>query len=125
MTPDPPEDTAEDADVLAAIDRLIEQGTDADDILRTVVAELVAKDVCTFAGILFFDDGELVLGPEAGTPDADHRTQLPVTYKGDPVAELVSDGAGDRALLERVAERVSAHCLVGWDTGGAPWDPAA
>ena len=111
--------------VLAAVDRIIESDDDADDILRAVVAELVTRGVCTFAGILFFDDGELILGPEAGTPEADHRTQLPVTYKGDRVAELVADGAADHALLEQVAERVSAHCLVGWDTGGAPWDPAA
>lgn len=27
----------------------------------------------------------------------------------------------DRAFLERVARLVSAHCLVGWDTGGDLW----
>ena len=27
----------------------------------------------------------------------------------------------ERAFLERVAVLISAHCLVGWDTGGVPW----
>ena len=116
-----------DAEILAAIDGIIAGGADADDVLRAVVAELVDRGVCRFAGILFFDDGDLVLGPQAGTAGDDpaRRTQLPVTYKGDRVAELVADGCDDRVLLERVAERVSEHCLVGWDTGGDPWDPAA
>jgi hypothetical protein len=39
------------------------------------------------------------------------------------VAELVVDGCNDPATLTRVAELISAHCLVGWDTGGQPWRP--
>ena len=50
---------------------------------------------------------------------------MPVVYEGDRVAELVADGCDDRAFLERVALLISAYCLVGWDTGGVPWDPAA
>jgi hypothetical protein len=48
-----------------------------------------------------------------------------VDYDGSRVAELVVDGAAeaDRASLNRVAQLVSAHCLVGWDTGGEPWNP--
>jgi hypothetical protein len=113
------------ADALETIDALIARGGDADDVLRGVVAELVARGTCRWAGILFSEDGELVLGPEAGAPDATSRTQVPITYKSDAVAELVADGCDDRELLERVAERVSPYCLVGWDTGGVPWDPAA
>jgi hypothetical protein len=40
------------------------------------------------------------------------------------VAELAADGAGDAPLLERVAALVAESCLVGWDTGGIPWDEA-
>ena len=29
----------------------------------------------------------------------------------------------DRIFLERVADLVAVHCLVGWDTGGESWDP--
>ena len=27
-----------------------------------------------------------------------------------------------QAQLERLAALLAAHCLVGWDTGGVPWD---
>ncbi len=54
---------------------------------------------------------------------------VPVVYDGAPVAVIGIDSdrpdpfaADDRAFLERVATLVSAHCLVGWDTGGVPWD---
>ena len=106
---------------LAAVDAILERDADADDILRAVVAALVAEGVCTWAAILFSEDGSLVLGPEAGHPNPGARTQVPITYKSEPIAELVADDAGSPELLKQVAERVSEYCLVGWDTGGVPW----
>ena len=54
---------------------------------------------------------------------------VPVSYDGRVVAEIDIDsdapaafGPADRELLERVAELISPHCLVGWDTGGVDWD---
>jgi hypothetical protein len=107
---------------LEAIERILNRGGDADDVLRAVVAVLVQRAGCAWAGILFHESGGLLLGPEAGTPRPDARTQLPVVFQGDHVAELVADGCDDRAFLERVATIVSPYCLVGWDTGGVPWD---
>jgi hypothetical protein len=107
---------------LDAIDRILDRGGEVDDILREVVAALVEHGGCTWAGILFAEPGELLLGPQAGTPRPDIRVQIPVVYRGDRVAELVVDGCDDRAFLDRVATLISAHCLVGWDTGGIPWD---
>ena len=112
------------ADAVDTIEQLVAEGEEADDVLRAVVAELVAGG-CAWAGILFTEDGELVLGPSAGSPDASRRTQVDVTYSGEKVAELVADGCDDGDALERVAALVSSHCLVGWDTGGVAWDPAA
>jgi hypothetical protein len=107
------------------IDAILARGGDADDILRDVVAALA--DRYAWAGILFVEEGELVLGPEAGTPaaGATERTQVRVTFNGNRIAELAVDGAPeeDRTFLERVAERVADHCLVGWDTGGEDWEP--
>ena len=62
-------------------------------------------------------------GPEGFRED--RRTQLPVSYNGARVAELAVDAAPeeDRSFLERVAVLISAHCLVGWDTGGEAWKP--
>ena len=111
------------AGALDAIDRILNRGGEVDDILRDVVGTLVERGGCAWAGILFAEQGELVLGPQAGTPRADTRVQIPVDYRGDRVAELVAEGCDDRAMLERVAVLISAHCLVGWDTGGVPWNP--
>jgi putative methionine-R-sulfoxide reductase with GAF domain len=105
------------------VEGIVARGGDADDVLRDVVAALAAR--YGWAGILFVEAGELVLGPQAGTPDEARRTQVPVTYNGDRIAELAVDGAPgeDRSFLERAAELVSGHCLVGWDTGGEEWEP--
>ena len=107
---------------LDAVDRVLNRGGDADDVLRAVVEVVVTRGGAAWAGILFVEDGELVLGPEAGEQQPGTRTQLPVVYKGDRVAELVVDGCEDRPFLERVALLISAYCLVGWDTGGVPWN---
>lgn len=61
-----------------------------------------------------------MLGPQAGEPDELRRIRVPVTYE-DAVAELWVDGHADPALVAGVAELISTHCLVGWDTGGVPW----
>jgi hypothetical protein len=110
---------------LEAIDRILERGGDADDILRQVVAALHTDAGYAWAGIFFLEDGNLALGPHAGTPNESRRTRVPVTWQGDRVAELAVDDAPeeDRMFLERVAVLVSGHCLVGWDTGGESWEP--
>ena len=55
---------------------------------------------------------------------------VPVSYDEMVVAEIDIDsdepaafGDGDRDFLERVAELLCRYCLVGWDTGGEPWEP--
>lgn len=97
--------------------------TDADDVLRETVAALAAAPGCTWAGILFVEEAALVLGPQAGTPDETRRVTVPVTWKGDRVAELAVDGDADRSGLEQVAAEIADLCLVGWDTGGEAWEP--
>jgi putative methionine-R-sulfoxide reductase with GAF domain len=112
------------AGALEALDRVLNRGGDADDVLRGAVEILARRFV--WAGIFFREEGRLVLGPEAGAADEARRTTLPIAYRGDPVAELAVDGdvdEEDRRFLERVAVLISAHCLVGWDTGGEQWAP--
>ena len=110
---------------LEAVDGILERGGDADDVLRQVVAALHEQAGYSWAGILFVEEGELVLGPHAGRPIEARRTSVPVVWQGDRVAELAVDDAPeeDRMFLERVALLVSGHCLVGWDTGGESWEP--
>ena len=110
------------AAALEAVVRILAGGGDPDDVLRSVVGALVDHGDCSFAWILFREDGELVPGPQAGEPDPADRMRVPVLFSADHVADLVADGCDDLAFLERVALAISPHCLVGWDTGGVPWD---
>jgi putative methionine-R-sulfoxide reductase with GAF domain len=94
---------------------------DADEQLRQAVAGLAARDECDWAGIYFVEDGELVLGPEAGTPDPARRTSVPVSWRDTRVAEIAADGTVARSDLEELAVGIADLCLVGWDTGGELW----
>jgi L-methionine (R)-S-oxide reductase len=55
---------------------------------------------------------------------------VPIAYEGKVVGEIDIDSDSpaafrkdDRELLERVADLIAPHSLVGWDTGGDPWQP--
>ena len=110
------------AGALEAVDRILNRGGDADEVLSEVVLALHERGGYAWAGIFFVEEGELVLGPQAGKPDEERRRVVPVLWQGTRVAELAVDGgSGDEASLERVAVLVSAHCLVGWDVDGEPW----
>ena len=111
------------AGALEAVEAIVEGGGEADDILRSVV-EAIVEGGCAWAGILFREAGELTLGPEAGRAAPEARTRKPVLFQGTIVAELAADGCGDPLELARVAALIAPHCLVGWDTGGVPWDAA-
>jgi hypothetical protein len=110
-------------DALEAIDRILDGG-DADDVLRRVVAALHEQAGYAWAGIFFVEEDELALGPQAGTPAGQPRVRVPVVWQDVRVAELAVEGAPpeDAAFLARVATLVSGCCLVGWDTGGEPWN---
>lgn len=107
---------------LEAIERILNRGGDADDVLRAVVAVLPERiSSVDWAGIFFLEAGELVLGPERGEPDPARRARAEVTFGGSRVADLAVDGEVDGAFLQRVALLISPYCLVGWDTAGEPW----
>ena len=54
---------------------------------------LAARDDCSWAGVFFVEGDELVLGPQAGTPEPERRTAVPVLWRDTRVAELAADGA--------------------------------
>ena len=61
-------------------------------------------------------------------PSTRSEIVVPIVYEGKVVGEIDIDsdtpaafGPEDSALLERVAILISPHSLVGWDTGGVPW----
>ncbi len=122
------------AGALEAVDRILNREPEADEVLRQTVAALHDRvDRYSAVSLLFVEGGELVPGPAAGeASDGAETVDVPVVYDGQRIAALrvsTEDPGGfaedDRAFLERTALLVSAHCLVGWDTGGVPWSEAS
>jgi putative methionine-R-sulfoxide reductase with GAF domain len=112
-----------EAGALDAIDRILNRGGDADDVLREIVRVLPEQvPSLAWAGVSFAEEGRLVPGPSSGTPEELRRVAVPVSYRGERVGELAVDGEAGAAFLERVATLISAHVLLGWDTGGERWE---
>ena len=86
---------------LAAVDRVLNRGGDAADVLRRVLQVLEARGV-RFGAIRFAAGGELVAGDEPGGITA------PVVFEGTPVAELEL-AVGDRTFVERLATLISSE----------------
>jgi hypothetical protein len=103
---------------LDAVDRIINRGGDADDVLRAALD--VLGRLYPFAAIRFAEGG----GPEVGAR-AEPLTSWPIRFQGLQVAELDITAAppADHTFLERVALLLSPYCLVGWDTHGERWEP--
>lgn len=111
------------SEALQAVERVIDGGGEADEVLREVVAILHAR-LGRFLRISFVEDGGLVPGPAAG--EETEVTPFPVTFQGSRVADIEASGphsAEDEALLQRVATLIAPYALVGWDTGGQAWMP--
>ena len=111
------------SEIVDAVDRILAESRDADDALRAVVHAIVQRGGARWAGILFAEGDDFVLGPQAGEPGAGRRLYVPVIYDGEQVGVLVTDDARSIRMLERVAELVSTYVLLGWDTGGQAWSP--
>jgi L-methionine (R)-S-oxide reductase len=63
---------------LEAVDRIINRGGDADDVLRQIVSVLHGCfDHYSWVGIYLVEDGDLVLGPWQG-PQATEHVRIPV-----------------------------------------------
>jgi hypothetical protein len=104
---------------LEAVDRILNRGGDADDVLRAVLEALHERGV-PFATVRFVEDERIVDGPSIGR--ATDGIEAPVVYEGAQVGSLelaVDDGA----FVERIATLISPYVLVGWDTGGEEWSP--
>lgn len=120
------------AGALEAVDRILNREPEPDEVLRQAVAAIHERiDRYSWVGISFVEEGALVLGPSAGAREG-AELAVPVVYDGQQIASLQVTSTDpalqddrERLFLERVAVLVSAHCLVGWDTGGEPWSSAS
>jgi len=108
---------------LEAIERVLNRGGEADEVLRQVVA-ILHERLGHYIRISFVEADGLVPGPTAG--EETETTSFPIAFQERRVADLEAGGElteEDRALLERVAILVSPYALVAWDTGGEEWTP--
>ena len=108
---------------IGAIERLLAETADADEVLRRTVEALVAEPEIAWAAVAFLEADTITLGPAAGTPDESRRTRVPVVFQDAVVGELQVDGDVDGDSLERVASLIAPYVLIGWDTGGEDWEP--
>jgi predicted heme/steroid binding protein len=110
------------------VERVVNAGGDADDILRRVVT-ILHEQLDRYVRIRFVEEGRLVAGPTAGEQSAGEQvdtTAFPISFQGRHVADLEAGAdlsSEDSALLERIAAILSPYALVGWDTGGEEWAP--
>ena len=106
---------------LEAVERALDQGGEADDVVREVVA-ILHERLGRYVRLQFVEAGGLVAGPAAG--EEEQTTSFAVRFQGMHVANLDVGGQlgeGEHALVERVASLVAQHALVAWDTGGEAW----
>jgi hypothetical protein len=111
------------AGALEGVERVLNRGGEADDVLRQVVT-ILNERLDRYIRISFVETDSLVPGPAAGVET--ETTTFPIEFQASRVADLEAGGEltdDDRALLERVAILVSPYALVAWDTGGEEWTP--
>ena len=144
-----PESDSEGERLRQELDELIGSEPEADRVLRATTA-ILARTLSSirWIGIYVAEDGELELGPASGSEDVAPETApnpdqpqsqrvsddlnelaVPVAYEGTAVGLIVArtetSADSEQTILElltMVSERISSHCLVGWDTGGVEWE---
>jgi len=98
------------SDLFDAVERIADRGGDATDVLQAIVATIVERGGATWAAVLFYDEGELIVGPHAGVAEPGERREAPIVFDGAHVAQLTVDGLDDQPLIERVAVLISRYC---------------
>ena len=113
-----------DADVVRQVAAIVDGAEEADQILLGTIACL-AERYGTGVGLRFVEEGAFSDGPWAGAPGP-AIAQVPIRSYDELVGEFVAASELDddaRATFEAVAALVGDYCLVGWDIGGADWEP--
>jgi ABC-type uncharacterized transport system substrate-binding protein len=90
----------EQTGALEAIDRILNRGGDADDVLRAVLA--VLGRLYGYVAVEFVEGDRTVVGPEVGVRPAE-TTAFPVSYEGRRVGALL---VGADAYFDTRRERI-------------------
>jgi len=90
---------------LEAVERVLNRGGDARDVLQQVVDVLHER---TGRWVAIAIDSEIRLS--AGGEQPAKRQRHPIVWQGRPIAELWTSADADPALCERVALILSPYC---------------
>ncbi len=99
---------------LEAVERILNRGGDADNVLRAVV-DILHERGFRYAAVTFVDLEHAHHGPQAGN-DSGATLRVPVVFQGTQVAEFEL-ASTDAPLVRRIATLISPYCLGGRDTG--------
>jgi hypothetical protein len=91
---------------LEAVERILNRGGDADEVLRQVV-DVLHERTSSWVAIAFDSD---VRASAGGEKPEDHQRH-PIVWQGRTIAELWTSSEADPTLCARVAVIVSPHCL--------------
>jgi hypothetical protein len=97
------------ADVLEAVDRIVERGGESQDVLQAAVMAIVDRGGAKWAAVLFNDEGELIVGPHAGVAEPGERRTAPVVRDEAHLGELAVDGLDDQPLIEILASLLAPY----------------
>jgi hypothetical protein len=98
------------AGALEAVERILNRGGEADDVVRQVVDALHER-AAAWTGIAFVHEGRVELGPSAGGAKPPDHQRHAIAWKGETVAELWTSAEADPALCARVAVIISPYCV--------------
>jgi hypothetical protein len=98
------------ADVLEAIEQILDRGGDAEDVLQAAMTAIVDRGGAIWAAVLYSDEGELLVGPHAGVAEPGERRGAPILLDGARIGELEVDGLDDQPLIEQVAAQLAPWC---------------
>jgi hypothetical protein len=113
-----------DAEVIAAIQAIVDGADEADQILLGTIAHL-AQRYDAGVGLRFVEEGAFIDGPWSG-PDGPVGSEVEVRYDDELVGAFVTTAQLDddaRATFEAATRLIGDYCLVGWDIGGEDWEP--
>ena len=96
--------------VLEAVERIIDGDGDPDEVLQASVTTIVDRSEATWAAVLLMQDGELVVGPEAGVAAPGERRGAPIVFQGATLGRLDVDGLDDQPLIDRLAVLLAPYC---------------
>jgi len=91
---------------LEAVERILNRGGDADEVLRQVVDVLHER---TGSWVAIAVDSHV--RASAGGERPEHHQRHPIVWQGRTIAELWTNNDADPALCARVAVIVSPYCL--------------